>query len=267
MKRLALLGLWTSISGLVLTQSDEKTRSARAEAAIQPGPGHTTSLPGVTHPRPQDPNTSGPRLTGPTIVVGLGFGVGFGDIYAKGSSGSASPIPESFNPSLDAYASQLPISLGLGYRPIPHLSFGAALGIAPLFLKDCSSNCSGANLNLGGELRLHLLPERSFSHWFSIGFGYEWFSYLNRGTSGAYPGTVYLNGYDFDFQAGTDVRVTPGWTIGPYVDLRAGTYGHLMLRSAFRGGSDRDDDIPTPNHATHAWLTFGVRGAYVLYTR
>jgi hypothetical protein len=128
----------------------------------------------------------------------------------------------------------------------------------------CSQDCSGYDERLGGELRFHFIPDRLASPWFSLGFGYERFFYGRGSLSSGYYGIVDLDGYDVDFQAGCDVRATRSWTIGSYVGLRVGAYGHLRATGGdYRGsGPMANVDIPESGQAVHEWLTFGVRGTF-----
>jgi hypothetical protein len=61
--------------------------------------------------------------------------------------------------------------------------------------------------------------------------------------------------------------VTGPSTIGPYVGLRVGTFGHFTTMCGYRGCSLTDVDIPDANRATHEWLTFGGRGAFTILAR
>jgi len=136
------------------------------------------------------------------------------------------------------------------------VSVGLAFQYAPLVTKNCDtgSSCSASDKHLGGELRLHITPEQALSPWISVGAGYEWLSLSETGASSGDGG---LNGWDFDFELGGDVRVTSSMTLGPYVGLRLGNYG-----SASSGSNSAD--IASANQTTHGWLAFGVRGAFTL---
>jgi hypothetical protein len=196
------------------------------------------------------------NLTGLTLVAGLGFGQPFGD-YGKSSSSSSDTSMGSLT------SGQFPFSIGAGYRPIPLLSFGLTGQFAPLTSKNCpsSESCSFSDSRIGGEVRFHIIPDQMFSPWVSAGIGYEWLTLTE--SEGSLSADTTFTGWDFEFQVGGDIRVTPFMTIGPYVGLRLGTFGH----ASFSGdvSTPVDADIPDANQAMHGWWTLGARASFTLF--
>jgi hypothetical protein len=223
-------------------------------------------LPGLAHGQDSTSKAPGPAGTGLTIAVGLGYGVGFGTFYTA-APGDASGLPTNPSPSPsvgDEVSGLLPFGLSLGYRPIPLLSFGVVLSHAPIFLKDCGqqNTCPGSDSRVGAELRWHIVPGRRPSPWASAGFGYEWFRY-SRDPAYDSSRKVGASGFDFDFQVGGDFPLSDLLTIGPYVGLRVGTFGHYSMKCGWRScvGARTEYDIPDESSTTHGWLTIGLRGA------
>lgn len=215
------------------------------------------------------PARPGPILQGWTSAVGLGYGLGFGDLYAPPDLDSPFPNSDYINPSLRGnVAGHLPVSIGFGYRPSRFLSFGGTIEFAHVFVKDCaSSECSSSDLRLGAELRFHITPDRRLSPWISLGLGYEKYHLQIGNPSRDYSREVGLAGYDLDLQIGAGIRVTRLMTIGPYVGLRVGAYGNFRFQDSSRGGGPRVDiDIPDASRVMHQWLTFGARGAFTFAT-
>jgi hypothetical protein len=156
----------------------------------------------------------------------------------------------------DLISRQIPLAVGLGYRTGSIFSIGAALQYAPLMTKNCKagSSCSASNFRFGLEGRLHSAAEEPFDPWFSFGVGYEVLSLSESGTASV---DTTFDGFDFDFQLGGDIRMGKVFSVGPFIGLRVGNY---------RSVSDTDASayISDANQTTHAWLTFGLRGSYLL---
>ena len=259
MKQTACLVLCTLIPGLAVAQGLGSTRPAGSGTPAPSGKGH---------PSPQVPLAAGPSLSGLIVALGMGYGVGIGDLYAPPSLDSPFPNSDTLAPNLSGNVSgQLPISIGLGYRPRSFVSFGLAVGLARIFVKDCVSTCTSNNRRFGAELRFHIIPERQFSPWMSLGVGYERYLLQRGNPDEGYSRKTNLAGYDLDLQVGGSIRVTRMLTIGPYVGLRIGTYGHFGFSSTCRGCSDDEFEIPDASQATHEWLVIGAHGAFTLPMR
>jgi hypothetical protein len=233
MKYLVGLLFYALVPSLAMAQDDDETALAQ-----------------------DDGETAEPLLeidkVGLTLAVGVGYGMPIGDAYKSQSSAD--------NMGLDnGIAAQIPVVLSLGVRPIPYLSFGIAFQYAHLRMKNCDAGsiCSGSDKYLGIELRLHLVPDRVFCPWISVGVGYEW---LGASETGAMTGDGGLQGRDYDIELGTDVRVMRSLALGPYVGVRFGNYGNIS------GGyyQSADYSIPDSEQSTHGWWVFGVRGAFTI---
>jgi opacity protein-like surface antigen len=194
-----------------------------------------------------DSSPSTDDLQGLELSLGLGYGTPFGDIYKSGSDSVALG---------DSISGQIPIGIGLGYRIHPLFSFGLTFQYAPLMTKNCDSgsSCSASDTRFGVEGRLHGATEQLFSPWISFGLGWEWFSVSE---SGSQSEDVSFNGLDFDFQVGGDIRVSPAFTVGPFLGVCVGNYGSFST-------SGVTVDIPDSYQTTHAWMTFGLRGVFTL---
>jgi hypothetical protein len=204
--------------------------------------------------------------TGVTLSLGSGLGMGLGELFAKPSPTSTT-LPRLFDTALSKTAAwQFPLSLALGYRPIPLLSFGAAAEYAPVAVKGCSADCSGSIKRLGAEARLHSRPRGSFALWCLLGAGYEWLSYESD-WSNNFGGTLSLDGYQLDLEAGGEARLQRGVSIDPYVGLRLGAYRRLNTHADARGDPTSAYGIPWSSQTAHAWMTLGVRVTFILPPR
>lgn len=237
-------------------------------SALLSGPAQALSPEAAPTAPPPAPSQAGPPSKGLMLAVGLGYGVGFGTLYSNPTYPSVLPT-SGFDPGVrDTVSGQLPLSVSVGYRPIPLLSFGAALAYAPIFLKDAPDGGYGGDARVGVELRLHVIHAPAFSLWTSAGFGYESFSYSKNPNVDS-SRDARASGYDFDLQVGGDFPLTGAWTLGPYVGLRMGTFRHFYTKCGAYGcaGSTTDVDIPDENRAPHEWLTVGVRGVFAVPAR
>lgn len=184
------------------------------------------------------------NLTGLTFGAGLGYAIPFGDMFDTPGTDA----------SLDSGISGLvPLSVSVGYRSTPLVSFGLAVQYAPAITKNCpaTSTCSAHDTYVGAEFRLHAVPQQSFSPSIALGGGYEWFGVSENSQDAG------LSGWAFGIEAAGDIRVTPYLTLGPYLGLRVGRYSSLSLGSS-------SVDIPDDDRAMHEWLAFGLRGAFTL---
>jgi hypothetical protein len=151
--------------------------------------------------------------------------------------------------------------------PHPLLSFGVAFNYAFLSAKNCptGSTCSASDKRVWGEVRFHVIPDRVFSPWISVGGGYEWFDLSE--TTRVLGSHLDLSGWEADVEVGGDIRATPFLTLGPYLGVRAGryTFRSLLGTGVTTGYGSRD--IDSEDQTTHGWVAFGVRGAFALFPR
>jgi hypothetical protein len=200
------------------------------------------------------------NLTGLTFAAGVGYGMPFGEIKTQ--------LPGYADQRLGSYiASQVPLTLTAGYRPHPLLSFGVAFQYAFLSAKNCptGSTCSASDKRVWGEVRFHVIPDRVFSPWISVGGGYEWFDLSE--TTRVLGSHLDLSGWEADVEVGGDIRATPFLTLGPCLGVRAGryTFRSLLGTGVTTGYGSRD--IDSEDQTTHGWVAFGVRGAFALFPR
>lgn len=218
-----------------------------------PPPGYYPAYP-PTAVQPATPPSA--RLEGFMLSVALGYASAWGDAD-KDSNGSGEAMT-------DVVTSHVPFILGVGFRPAPMFSFGGVFqyGVAQL-KNDCSAgvSCSAADIRVGVEGRLHLIPDQLFSPWISLGVGYEWFtldsSSGSRSTSATFSGWEFMN-----LEAGGDFRVATVFTVGPFLGVRVQQFDHM--KTSGLGSSATDQDIPSSYTAVHGWVAFGVRGAFTL---
>jgi hypothetical protein len=191
------------------------------------------------------------------LVAGVAFGKPWGDVGKN--NGSLEPLSMGTE-----FSAQIPFSIAAAYRPIPMFSFGMTAQYAPVTSNDCGAgnSCSASDTRIGGELRLHIVPEQILSPWLSVGVGYEWLSSSYSGGGESLDQT--FSGWDFEFQIGGDVRTTHFLTVGPFIALRVGTFGHSSASGTFLT-APVDQAVPDAQQATHGWWLFGVRGTFTLF--
>jgi hypothetical protein len=196
----------------------------------------------------EEPATPKADFGGTEIALGLGYGTSMGDPM-KNPNGNGVAIS-------DVVSRQIPLSVGLGYRIGRVFACGIAFQYAPLMTKNCDagSSCSATDFRFGLEGRAHFGAEESFDPWLSFGVGYE---VLSLSESGKTSGGVRFDGFDFDFQLGGDIRISKLFSLGPFVGLRVGNYRSVS-------STDASAFISDANQTTHGWLTFGLRGSYLL---
>lgn len=255
MRNLLAFGLVMLIPGVAAAQYGDPPPAYGASPA--PGyaspPGYRAPASGGHVRRDHADDASAGQIQGFVLSFGLAYGSPFGDMV-KSSSGTSTSMS-------DGISGQVPFMIGVGYRPHPVFSFGAKFEYAPLLTKNCDTgaSCSASDKYLGIEARLHFAVEQSFSPWISAGLGYEWF---DLSESGAYVADMGLNGLEFELQAGGDIRVSPVFTLGPFVGIRFGNYDSASVN--IPGSMNASGDIADANQATHGWVAFGLRGAFTL---
>lgn len=261
MKHVACLSLFMLFPSLALAQKQGDAPPAAVAVPLAPGFAEPPPpLPPDDYPPPPYRELPPPpdSLTGLTLVAGVGFGKPWGDV-AKSTGEEDMSLGTSVS-------GQLPLSIGAAYRPIPMFSFGVTAQYAPAMANNCGAgnSCSASDTRIGGELRLHVIPEQLMSAWFSVGVGYEWLGHSADGGGQSMERTH--SGWDFELQVGGDVRMTPFLTIGPFIGLRVGTFGHVSASGTALSGPI-DQAIPDSLQGTHGWWLFGVRGAFTLFPR
>jgi hypothetical protein len=254
MKHVACLSLFMLFPSLALAQKQGDAPPAAAGFPLAPGFAVPPPPPPDDYPPPRyrEPPPPPDSLTGLILAAGVAFGKPWGDVGKSNSGGEDLSLGTSVS-------GQIPLSVGAAYRPIPMFSFGVTAQYAPAMANDCGAgnSCSASDTRVGGELRLHIVPEQILSPWGAVGVGYEWLSHsadVDRTHSG----------WDFEIQVGGDVRMTSFLTLGPYLGLRVGTFGHVRASGGTLSGPI-DQAIPDSLQATHGWWLFGVRGAFTVF--
>jgi hypothetical protein len=193
-----------------------------------------------------------PQPTPPTTGLFLSFAFAGGTV--GGRIDSRNRVSSS---TLDYLSKAFPLTMGLGYRFSPRWSSDVSGTYAPVTVRTSGATDSAYDARLGAALRWHWLSVERLHPWVSFGVGIEWFRSRNLGDI-----DVDANGYDWDLQIGSDVRMGRAWTLGPYASARVGRYRHLSLRPHWRGGSPSQEDVSLSDSAMHEWFTIGVRGTF-----
>jgi hypothetical protein len=228
-------------------------RVAAAQQYYPPPPGYYPPPPGYVAP----PAATDAVVQGLVLSADVGYAVPVGDL---------DKLPDGTTEAMSDFSSgHLPLVLGVGYRLGPMFSFGGIFqyGFAQLKSGVCPSgvSCSGRDIRIGVEVRVHFMAEQGFSPWVSGGFGYEWFTVdMSQGSLSAH---ATFKGFEFlNLEAGGDIRVSPGFTLGPFLGLRLQQFDSVSGTSS--AGRDISQDIPSAQQAVHGWMAFGVRGAFTL---
>jgi hypothetical protein len=209
-----------------------------------------------------EPFTPRPSLAG-RFEGGLRTGISIG--LGKAGGNDFGPT-RSVN---DIVEYRVPIWIDIGYRVSEPLTLGvyAQLGLGGG--GDCGGSCNASDLRIGAQALWHA---SSSGLWLGAGFGYEWLSVYALTVTQAPIEQVgdgaaqlasrlaeTIGGPELTLQAGLDLEIEPGLSVGPYVSASVGQY----LTDSFECDSAA---CPTGSgidgSATHAWLGLGVRGSY-----
>ena len=235
------------VPGMAAAQFGDEPAPA---AYPQPAPRYQAEMPASAP-------ASAAVLQGFVLSLELGYAPAIGDAD-KTTTGTGEAMT-------DVVSSHVPLVLGVGYRINPLVSVGGIFqyGFAQLDSSACPSgvSCSASDLRLGAEVRLHFLSEQPFSPWVSAGFGYEWFNVdMSQGSLSAnltYKGFEFLN-----LEAGGDFRVSPSFTLGPFIGLRVQQFDSMSGTNS--SGTNISQEIPSDQKAVHGWVAFGLRGMFTL---
>ena len=200
------------------------------------------------------------RPQGFELGLRSGYGVPVGDAFGSRPGGGPVAVVTELK---DLIQGQVPIWLDLGYRLRSGLYLGAYGEIGPGIRSQCSPpDCYLFNLRAGFNARYHFLAGRRVEPWVGLGIGYELlFTQVTPpiGTPGSFVTTGALHGFEFlNAQVGIDFRVTRQAVLAPFFSCAVSQYQRLDNR--IDGGpvfSTSSFDKPI-----HAWLLFGLRGAY-----
>ncbi len=210
--------------------------------------------------------------------TGLALGLRVGYAIPMGKSGVVPAqdggVTDTSSGSLhDSIKGMVPIWLDAGYRINPALYVGAFFQYGFAFVnKDknptCSQgfSCSAHDIAFGANVHYHLLPDAQFDPWIGAGLGYE---LVTAGLSGSFDGvsvdgSVTLKGFQFlILEAGGDIKATPDFAIGPFVNFALGELTSWSSTATGAGVSENQSG-DLQDTGLHEWLTLGVRGQYNL---
>jgi len=195
--------------------------------------------------------------SGLTLALRAGYGIPMGDAVKDGKLS-------------DGVSGTIPFWLDAGYRIDRNWFVGAYFqyGIGLVNKSNAlgggtcdqpGASCSAYTLRFGLEGIYSFSPGASFAPWAGLGVGYE-----IAGASAEQAGqkaTATYRGFEFvNLQLGGDFKVSPAFSVGPYVAFSIGQYSNAKVESP--GLPTFDGSIT--DKAIHEWLQFGVKGTFDL---
>lgn len=200
------------------------------------------------------------RPEGFELGLRSGYGLPVGGAFGSRVAGAPVGIVTEVK---DLIRAQVPIWIDLGYRLRNGLYLGVYGEVGPGVQSGCTPpNCHLFNLRAGFNARYHFRAGRRVEPWMGLGLGYELlFIQVTPpiDSPGTFVTTGALHGFEFlNAQVGIDFRVTRQAVLAPFFSCAVSQYQRLDNR--FDGGpvfSTSNFDKPI-----HAWLLFGLRGAY-----
>ncbi len=177
--------------------------------------------------------------SGVTLALRSGFNVPMGNI--SGDPGASLS---------DLTSGTVPIWIDAGYRFNKSILAGAYFQYGFSSLKNCTGSCSASNIRLGIEGIYNFMPDAVFAPWAGLGIGYEVMNVSVGSVDTSIKGFEFLN-----LQVGGDYRVSPMFSVGPFVALSLAKY------STISQGSISGDIL---NTSAHEWLQLGLKGTFNL---
>lgn len=264
---LVVVGL-VSISPLALAKG--KHRSAPTPRAAAPA----TKLPPPPAPEPAAAPAAAPApdrendddfddessYDGASLGLRTGYSLPLGSLAKDPGLGGNTDLSKWL-------AGAIPLAIDAGYRFSPHFYLGGTFqfAFAPTSSDWCSRAAGGGactssanDIKFGANVRYTFIPERKFSPWLGLGWGYE---ITNMSiTVGNQSVDQTVRGFEFaHFQFGGDFHPTRDISIGPWIGLSLAQYSNYSTSGA-RGSTSGD----LQSTSLHEWLTFGVKGQYDL---
>lgn len=225
------------------------------------------------------------RFAAGVVLVALGFatrpgqakvefevGARLGYAVASGKLADEPVPPNTGDDQLKTFVKgEVPLALELGVRPIPMLTLGGYLELAPGILGSGSSalcdalhhDCTAVGFSFGVMAYLHALPHQGVDPWFGAGIG---FGILGVGEEVTSDQTVTLayGGVEFPLRAGVDFKLSERFYLGPYVGYTLGTFSGRSLSCSGPDCSENEsDDID--DTARHGWFGFGAKLTIVAF--
>lgn len=195
--------------------------------------------------------------TGFQLALRAGVALPIGS--AAGASGTQT------DRSMGSFVStQVPFTLDIGWKVIPHLFLGIYGGFAAggggytYNCGDTQIHCVSVSLRAGLQAQVNILPARKVNPWVGYGIGFDSTAVgvSREGTSDT--DSYGFGGWDFaQLMAGIDFRLTKVFGIGPYGQLTLGQYSATSAKVA---GTQTSGSVE--NSAMHEWLALGVRGTF-----
>ncbi|WP_342375427.1 porin family protein [Myxococcus stipitatus] len=193
------------------------------------------------------------------FALGLraGLGIPFGKFTSAESNTTSNKVSDSFSAAI-------PLQVEAGYFFNPNIYVGAYFQYGILSLKDdCPDqvDCSASQLRFGANVAYHFQATPKIDPWVGLGIGYEIASQTTSATVGNtdIEATASVKGLEFiSGQGGVDFRITPSFSVGPYVTYTLGQYSSVTI-SGEGGGSSSDETEDIEEKAMHSWLYGGVR--------
>lgn len=194
--------------------------------------------------------------SGFTTALRLGYGIPMGDAVKDGKLS-------------DGLNGMIPFWLDAGYRVDKSVFFGAYFqyGIGLVNKSNAlggvcdqgGASCSSYDLRFGLEGIYKFSPDSSFAPWIGLGIGYE-MTHIQIDFGGQ-TAKLDLRGFEFvNLQLGGDFKVSPMFSVGPYVALSIAQYSNEKLE--IPGQPTVDGSIA--DKGIHEWLQLGLKGTFNL---
>lgn len=176
----------------------------------------------------------------------VGLGTGWGVPLGRAESGL---------PLGDLVVGQAPVAVDLGFRALPHVLVGAALGWGFGAPEDCPSaaRCRVTDLRFGLDGRYLFTTATGLVPWIGLGAGYEVLTARSE-LDGVTAKSVRQGVTLVDLGLGLDVPIRPGLAVGPTVKLGAGEFSAATVEGT---DADVEGEIEAPR--LHGWALFGAR--------
>ncbi|MCP3057827.1 porin family protein [Myxococcus sp. K38C18041901] len=205
---------------------------------------------------------------GKGFALGLraGFAVPYGDLAGNPSGdGEGAKVG-------DLVSSVIPLELNAGYFFNKNFYLGAFFqyGLGSLNTPEvageedpCSVDgvsCSASQLRFGVNAAYHFDATPLVDPWVGVGIGYE---ILNTKISLELLGEelsvkTSVKGFEFvSAQGGVDFRISPKFSVGPYITATVGQYSSATVSD---GETDESQDLE--EKAIHGWINGGVRAQF-----
>ncbi|MCK8497404.1 outer membrane beta-barrel protein [Myxococcus fulvus] len=209
---------------------------------------------------------------GKGFALGLraGFAVPYGDLAGNPSGeGDGAPVG-------DLVSSVIPLELNAGYFFNKNFYLGAffqyGLGSLNTDTEDgeedpCSVDgvsCSATQLRFGVNAAYHFDATPMVDPWVGVGIGYE---ILNSKVSAEALGQeisakTSVKGFEFiSAQGGVDFRISPKFSVGPYITATVGQYSSASI-SLSGDGEEEEQSQDLEEKAIHGWINGGVRAQF-----